>query len=181
MNYYEMINIIDAAWEDGDLSRAEEMISGEIVKAGGEVRDIGSMGRRKLAYVIDGHSEGLYLLSHFTHPPEGLVALRDSLKLHPAVIRTLVVRHKIRPGIELGKEEEAEEAVIEIAEDEPTVITAAETPIEVSSVSDERIEVDAGEESPVPASLEPDINSKSFPGEDSADGGVKEVYDGQRQ
>ncbi|MFH1039332.1 MAG: 30S ribosomal protein S6 [PVC group bacterium] len=104
MNPYEMVNIIDAQWGDGDFSRAREMISGEIVKAGGEVLNIGSMGRRKLAYPIEGRSEGLYVISHFTHPPEGMIGLRDSLRLNPAVVRTIIVRSKSRAAIELAGE-----------------------------------------------------------------------------
>jgi len=105
LNRYEMVNIIDVHWNDGEAPAAQKLISEEIVKAGGTVEDIGSMGRRKLAYPINRHIDGLYLVSHFTHSPEGLVPLRDSLKLNPAVIRTLLVRYKGQPGFTLREEE----------------------------------------------------------------------------
>ncbi len=105
MNQYEMINIIDVNWEEGESAPAQKMISEEVVKTGGTLEDIGSMGRRKLAYPIDKKTEGLYLLSHFLHSPEGLVLLRDNLKLNPAVVRTLVLRYRGQPGIALEEEE----------------------------------------------------------------------------
>ena len=108
MNRYEMINIIDVNWEEGETAPAQKMISEEVASTGGTLEDIGSMGRRKLAYSIEKHTEGLYLLSHFLQTPEGLIPLRDNLKLNPAVIRTLVLRYRGQPGIAL-EEEPAEE------------------------------------------------------------------------
>jgi small subunit ribosomal protein S6 len=108
LNRYEMVNIIDVNWGDGEPAAAQKMISEEIVKSGGSVEDIGSLGRRKLAYPINRRSEGLYLVSHFSHSPEELVPLRDSLKLNPAVIRTLLVRYGGQPGFTI-REEEPEE------------------------------------------------------------------------
>jgi len=162
LNHYEMINIVDVHWEDGDLSQAEKMISGEIVKAGGEVLDIGSMGRRKLSYVISDQSEGLYILSHFSHPPEGITPLRENLKLNSAIIRTMIVRYKVRPEIELGTEELGEEE-IEIAE---PVFSAV--PDEHSFDSSNG--GDGGGEDRPPAS-----NNKTSPGENGVHGEVKEV------
>ncbi len=107
MNRYEMINIIDVNWEEGETAPAQKMISEEVARTGGTLEEIGSMGRRKLAYPIEKHTEGLYLLSHFLQTPEGLIPLRDNLKLNPAIIRTLVLRYRGQPGI--GLEEEAPE------------------------------------------------------------------------
>lgn len=128
MNRYEMVNIIDVNWEDGEPVPAQKMISEEIVKTGGTVEDIGSMGRRKLAYPINRRSEGLYLVSHFTHSPEGLVPLRDSLKLNPAVMRTLLVRYGGQPGFTIREEEPEKEvaAAGEEAGPERTVAEGAE-------------------------------------------------------
>lgn len=98
MNRYEMVNIIDVNWGEGETAPAQKMISEEIARAGGTVEDIGSMGRRRLAYPIDRKKDGIYIVSHFLHSPEGVVPLRDSLKLNPAVIRTLLVRYRGQPG-----------------------------------------------------------------------------------
>jgi len=110
LNRYEMVNIIDVNWGEGETAPAQKMISEEIARAGGTVEDIGSMGRRRLAYPIDRKKDGIYIVSHFLHSPEGVVPLRDSLKLNPAVIRTLLVRYRGQPGAipreEVPKKEE---------------------------------------------------------------------------
>ncbi len=123
MNRYEMINIIDVNWEEGETAPAQKMISEEVARAGGTLEEIGSMGRRKLAYPIEKHTEGLYLLSHFLQTPEGLIPLRDNLKLNPAVIRTLVLRYRGQPGI--GLEEDPAKADAE-ADDESASPETAE-------------------------------------------------------
>ncbi len=110
MNRYEMVNIIDVNWGEGDPARAQKMIAEEIAGAGGELDDSGTMGRRRLAYPVNNHTEGLYLVSHFRHSPEGLVPLRDSLKLNTAVLRTLLVRYDgqgpLPPGMRAPQESE---------------------------------------------------------------------------
>ena len=136
MNNYEMINIIDVAWEDGNLARAEEMLSEEIVKAGGEVIDMGTMGRRKLAYTINDQTEGNYILSHFLLPPDKVTPLRDSLKLNHPVIRSLIVRHKNRPEIPV-ETESVEEAGIEFTQEEIPEISSGE--ITENTIDDEVI------------------------------------------
>ena len=108
MNRYEMVNIIDVNWGEGDQSRAEAMIKEEIAKAGGTVEESGGMGRRRLAYEIDGHSEGLYLLTLFSHPGEAVVSLQNALKLNPAVIRTLIVCAPSGTGVEKEEEKPSE-------------------------------------------------------------------------
>lgn len=105
MNHYEMVCIVDVNWAEGDSNRAGETIKAEITQAGGEVENIQSLGRRPLAYSIRGHSEGLYLLAHFTSLPQAIITLPNSLKLNPAVIRSLIVRRPARPPIELEEQE----------------------------------------------------------------------------
>ncbi len=139
MNRYEMVNIIDVNWGEGETAPAQKMISEEIVKTGGTVEDIGSMGRKRLAYPIDRKKDGLYIVSHFLHSPEGLVPLRDSLKLHPAVIRTLLVRYRGQPGAlpreevpekeqEAAGEETGPESAGPTADNQPGESPAARTP-----------------------------------------------------
>ncbi|MDP8235675.1 MAG: 30S ribosomal protein S6 [Candidatus Erginobacter occultus] len=130
MNRYEMINIIDVNWEEGETAPAQKLISEEVARTGATLEDIGSMGRRKLAYPIEKHTEGLYLLSHFLQSPEGLIPLRDNLKLNPAVIRTLVLRYRGQPGIALEEEPvegEDDSASPETAEVEESTSPEAES------------------------------------------------------
>ena len=168
MNTYEIVSIINVAREEEDeLSRAEETISREIVKAGGEVMDIGSMGRRKLAYPIEDYTEGLYILAHFMLPPEAVAALRDSLKLNNSVIRSLIVRYKKRPTIELETiepEKPAAELTEEITIDIP-----------ISDDTDDDISITTSEDTESLDDLKLEVNSDSIPAEEIPGTGPKEA------
>ena len=167
MNTYEIVSIINVAREEDELSRAEETISREIVKAGGEVMDIGSMGQRKLAYPIEDHTEGLYILAHFMLPPEAIAALRDSIKLNDAVIRSLIVRYKKRPTIEL-ETIEPEESAAELTE-------AGILDIPIVNDTDDDISITTSEDTESLDDLKLEVNSDSIPAEEIPGTGPKEV------
>ena len=162
-----MVNIVNAQWSDGDVSRAQEMISGEIAKAGGEVLNIGSMGRRKLAYPINGQGEGLYVVSHFNHPTEGLIPLRDSLKLNTPVIRTLIVRYRHRPSIEM-EGEGLNDTAPALSETEPVSYPSESDENELPKSGDELTGDDDGEDYESSDTPEEDENEN-----DSSPGGYR--------
>lgn len=153
--------------EEDELSRAEEIISQEIVKAGGEVMDIGSMGQRKLAYPIEDYTEGLYILAHFMLPPEAIVILRDSLKLNKAVIRSIIVRYKKRPTIEL-ETIEPEEPAVELTEE----ITLD---VPISDDTDDDISITTSEDTESLDDLKLEVNIDSIPAEEITGTGPKEA------
>ena len=168
MNTYEIVSIMNVAREEEDeLSRAEEIISQEIVKAGGEVMDIGSMGQRKLAYPIEDYTEGLYILAHFMLPPEAIVILRDSLKLNKAVIRSIIVRYKKRPTIEL-ETIEPEEPAVELTEE----ITLD---VPISDDTDDDISITTSEDTESLDDLKLEVNIDSIPAEEITGTGPKEA------
>ncbi len=104
MNHYEMVSVIDVKWAEGNTAKAEELVKAELLKTGGKLEGMKDLGSRKLAYPIQGHKEGLYLLTYFAHPPEGIGALRNNIKLSQPIIRCLIVRAKARPPIGLDEE-----------------------------------------------------------------------------
>jgi len=168
LNTYEIVSIINVAREEEEeLSMAEETISQEIVKAGGEVMDIGSMGRRKFAYAIEDFTEGLYILAHFMLPPEAIVALRNSLKLNNAVIRSLIVRYKKRPTIEL-ETVDPEESGAELTE-------AVVMDVPIVDDTDDDISITTSEETESLDDLQLEINIDSIPDEDIPGTGPKEA------
>ncbi len=172
MNTYEIVSIINIAREEEeDLSAAEETISQEIIKAGGEVMDIGSMGRRKLAYAIEDYTEGLYILAHFMLPPEAIVALRNSLKLNNSIIRSLIVRYKKRPTIEL-ETVDPEESGPELPE---AVIETVIMDVPIVDDTDDDISITTSEETESFDDLQLEVNIDSIPDEDIPGTGPKEV------
>lgn len=58
----------------------------------GQVTKIDRWGRRKLAYEIDKHRDGYYVLMFADIDPKNLSELERNLKLSPDVVRYLMIR-----------------------------------------------------------------------------------------
>jgi small subunit ribosomal protein S6 len=67
-----------------------DRISG-IVSEGGEVGTVDRWGRRRLAYEIDHHNEGYYVVVEFRADPAAIVPLERALHLVDDVVRFKVV------------------------------------------------------------------------------------------
>jgi small subunit ribosomal protein S6 len=68
-----------------------DRITAIVSKAGGEVGKVDRWGRRRLAYEIARHGEGLYVVVMFTAEPSVIVELERSLHLADEVLRFKVV------------------------------------------------------------------------------------------
>jgi len=89
---YELVLIIDPEILEEDVPSAIEKVSQFITGRGGEVADVNRWGRRKLAYPIQRHMEGNYVVTQFRLDPDQIAGLEASLGLAEEVIRHLVVR-----------------------------------------------------------------------------------------
>src|SRR5438132_5723361 len=66
MRKYEVMFILPAEADDAAVKGAIERISRVIGESGGEVTRTDPLGRRRLAYEIDKHGEGYYVVADFT-------------------------------------------------------------------------------------------------------------------
>jgi small subunit ribosomal protein S6 len=65
----------------------------EIITAGaGEIEKTEQLGKRRLAYEIDGMREGFYVLSNFKCPVETAQELERIMKITDGVVRYLLVK-----------------------------------------------------------------------------------------
>jgi small subunit ribosomal protein S6 len=89
---YEAFYIVKPQVPDTDLRRVVERFQGVVETNGGTVSEAGPWegGRRKLAYEIDGHKEGSYVLMQFE--AEGTVPAELSRLMG---ISDDVIRHRI--------------------------------------------------------------------------------------
>ena len=92
MRGYELVLIIDPEILEEDVPTAIEKVSKFITGRGGEVANVNRWGRRKLAYPIQRHMEGNYVVTQFRLDPQQIAGLEASLGLAEEVIRHLVVR-----------------------------------------------------------------------------------------
>ena len=92
MRDYELVMIVSPEVEDDAVPATVERVQQFITERGGEVKEVTPWGRRRLAYAINRHREGSYVVAQLSLDPQGLRALEDNLKLADDVIRHLLVK-----------------------------------------------------------------------------------------
>ncbi|MEX0912000.1 MAG: 30S ribosomal protein S6 [Gemmatimonadota bacterium] len=92
MREYEVVYIFDSALEEPavneKIERYHELVVGE---NGGQVTAVDHWGRRQLAYPIDDHENGYYVVAHFDAEAGQLPEFERRLKLDDDLLRYLVV------------------------------------------------------------------------------------------
>jgi small subunit ribosomal protein S6 len=75
-----------------DVPAAIERVSGAVTSRGGEIEEVQPWGRRRLAYPIDRHIEGNYVLSNIKLDPERTHELESGFMISEDILRHLLVR-----------------------------------------------------------------------------------------
>ena len=91
MKAYELLYIIDPSANDEARAAVAARIETAIAGQGGEIENIDDWGKRKLAYEIDGLSEGNYILVNFQADPTHVQELDRVLRITDAVKRHMIV------------------------------------------------------------------------------------------
>ena len=89
---YELMFIADPELDERGLKKLTEQYLELVTKEGGSVENTDIWGRRKLAYEIDGKTEGNYVVVNYTTTPEVSAALDRVLNLNESVVRTKILR-----------------------------------------------------------------------------------------
>ena len=92
MRDYELAFIIQPNVDDEGVTGVVEKVTQFVQTVSGEVTSVDVWGRRKLAYPIDNHREGVYVLLQAKLPPASLIELERNLKLSEEIIRYLLVK-----------------------------------------------------------------------------------------
>lgn len=92
MRTYELMLIADPELDEEGLAALTERVQQTIATNGGEIVKVEQMGRRRLAYPIQRHREGHYMLIHAGMERETISELERSLRLSEEVFRHLLVR-----------------------------------------------------------------------------------------
>jgi small subunit ribosomal protein S6 len=92
MRDYELAIIVSPNIETEGVTAVVEKVSELIGVINGKVTSVDVWGRRALAYAIDNHREGTYVLLQANMPPVGLTELERNLKLSEEIIRYLLVK-----------------------------------------------------------------------------------------
>lgn len=91
MRKYEIMYIVRTDLEEEAVQAVVEKIQG-IINNGGEVTKHNVMGKRRLAYEINKHRDGIYVLVNFTATPEVVKELDRVIRISDEIIRYMIVQ-----------------------------------------------------------------------------------------
>ncbi|MBV9091752.1 MAG: 30S ribosomal protein S6 [Mycobacteriaceae bacterium] len=92
MRPYEIMVILDPTLDERTVAPSLETFLNVIRNDGGTVEKIDIWGRRRLAYEIAKHSEGIYAVIDVQAEPKTVSELDRQLSLNESVLRTKVLR-----------------------------------------------------------------------------------------
>ena len=92
MRNYELTVIVDPDIAEEDVPQAIEKLTALIVKNDGNILETDHWGRRKLAYPIERHGEGNYVMMKLDLEPDKAKELEASLNLSEDYLRHLLIR-----------------------------------------------------------------------------------------
>ncbi|MFN3729924.1 MAG: 30S ribosomal protein S6 [Fimbriimonadaceae bacterium] len=87
MKKYEAFYIVSASLSDDDVQKIADRFKKVVEDKGGSVASAGKWDKRRLAYEIDGHKEGNYVLMHFEAGTDVPAELNRLLRISDDVIR----------------------------------------------------------------------------------------------
>jgi small subunit ribosomal protein S6 len=88
--------ILDPNLEERTVAPSLDTYLNVVRKDGGSVDKVDVWGRRRLAYEVDKHSEGIYAVIDLQAEPATVKELDRQLSLNESVLRTKVVRPSTR-------------------------------------------------------------------------------------
>ena len=87
MKNYELLTIFKPSLDSEELDKAVDKISSDVTAAKGEVSSIDKMGRKKLAYDLQGYRDGFFATMIVSLPADAIVEFKRNLKLNENVLR----------------------------------------------------------------------------------------------
>ena len=96
MRHYEVMVILDPNLEERTIAPSLDTFLNVVKKDGGTVEKVDIWGKRRLAYEIDKHAEGIYAVIDVQAEPASVLELDRQLNLNESVLRTKVLRPDAR-------------------------------------------------------------------------------------
>lgn len=87
MKNYELLTIFKPSLDSEELDKVVEKVSEEIKAYKGSVESVDKMGRKKLAYDVQGYRDGFFTNMIISLPAESIVEFKRNLKLNDNVLR----------------------------------------------------------------------------------------------
>ncbi len=91
MKNYELLTIFKPSLDSEELDKVVDKISEEVKSYKGSVSSIDKMGRKKLAYDVQGYRDGYFTNLIISLPAESIVEFKRNLKLNENVLRFMLM------------------------------------------------------------------------------------------
>ncbi len=96
MKAYELLFFINPSIDDDARAAVKKRIDATIAQDGGVIDNVDEWGKRRLAYEVDGLTDGDYTLIDFHTEPAAIAELDRVLRISDYVIRYMIVRRDDR-------------------------------------------------------------------------------------
>ena len=96
MKAYELLFFVAPPISDEDRVAVMKRIETTIAEGAGKVDNVDECGKRKLAYEINGLTDGDYTLVNFHADPQNVAELDRVLRINDAVVRHMIVKREDR-------------------------------------------------------------------------------------
>jgi small subunit ribosomal protein S6 len=103
VRHYEMVVILEPSLDERTVTPSLETFLNVIRKDGGTVENVDVWGRRRLAYEIEKHGEGIYAVLDVNCEPATIKEMDRQLALNESVLRTKVMRRDPAAATRRGK------------------------------------------------------------------------------
>lgn len=96
MKAYELLFFVAPTISDEDRVAVMKRIETTIAEGAGKVDNVDEWGKRKLAYEINGLTDGDYTLVNFHADPQNVAELDRVLRINDHVVRHMIVKREDR-------------------------------------------------------------------------------------
>jgi small subunit ribosomal protein S6 len=96
VRHYEVMVILDPTLEERTIAPSLDTFLSVIKSDGGTVENVDIWGKRRLAYEINKHADGIYAVIDINAEPAAVRELDRQLNLNESVLRTKVLRPDAR-------------------------------------------------------------------------------------
>ena len=96
MKAYELLYFVAPSIDEESRLAVMKRIEAALAEGNGVVDNVDNWGKRKLAYEINGLTDGDYTLVNFHADPQNVAELDRVLRINDAVVRHMIVKREDR-------------------------------------------------------------------------------------
>lgn len=142
MTSYEALFIVRPEIDEADLEKVVGRVEDVVKSNDGTIVESQVWGKKRLAYEVKGHTEGIYVKLNFDAPPKVVERLQDHFRLNEDVIRDLVVRDERRgtepaPAAEDAAEQPTQTDPAEVEDESAEDVKENEQVVQLEEMAEE--------------------------------------------